>query len=180
MVSSLIWNHHIDQKNNLFNGTINNKSNTLTRFPNSKNTLGFDVLQLDISNENNAVINNDTEQLHLKFKTRKDRFFLYFTTFETEIDTSYISETDDELVQPIKINEEVVIETKSSEEVKPIYQEDNYQKRILIKRLNNIDIDKGYYLITNVFSKPHLARKWKQFLFNKGYSAKTFINQKNN
>ncbi len=89
-------------KNNFFNGTITNKSNTLTRFPNSKNTLGFDVLQLEIPNENNAVINNNTEQVDLQFRTKADRFFLYFTAFETEIDTSYVKENQSEPTNSIQ------------------------------------------------------------------------------
>ena len=166
-------------KNNFFNGTISNKSNSLKRYPNSKNTLGFDVLQLEISNENNTVINNNAEQVDLHLKTIADRFFLYFAAFETEIDRSYLTDKESEPVNSIQINEDLVV-NNSSKKSEPIYKGTNNQESINIKSLKNINAENGYYLITNVFSKPYLAKKWIQFLIDKGYNAKSFINPENN
>ena len=166
-------------KNNFFNSTITNKSNILSRLPNSTNTLGFDVLQLEIPNENNTVINNSTEQVDLQLKTRADRFFLYFTAFETEIDKSYIKENNSEPAQSEQ-NKEELVETNNSKEVQPINKRLSKPKSTWVKSFKNTDTESGYYLITNVFSKPILAKKWKQFLADNGYDAKSFINYKNN
>ena len=48
------------------------------------------------------------------------------------------------------------------------------------KVLNIPSLEKGYYIITNVFSKPNLASNWEEYLISKGLKAKTFINPNNN
>ena len=54
------------------------------------------------------------------------------------------------------------------------------QKQLKQVKLKIPSIDKGYYLITNVFSKPNYAKKWEDFLKSKGYAPRHFVNPKNN
>ncbi len=169
-------------KNNFFNGTISNKTTSLSRFPNSKNTLGFDVLQMEIPNENNKVINNNTEQVDLQLKTKSDRFFLYFIAFETDIHINY-------LVEKIKKDNPTVYHNmeKEIEEIKiskppiPIKKTKKKSRKKRSASLKNTDAaSKGYYLVSNVFSSSLLAQEWMQFLLSKGYEADSFINRNNN
>lgn len=168
-------------KNNFFNGTISNKSNSLLRFPNSKNTLGFDVLQMEIPNENNRVINNNTEQVDIQLKTKSDRFFLYFTAFETDIQISYLTEKinkDNPIVNNNKKSELEEVEISAKPNLVKKTKKKPRRKRS--SSLKNTTTSKGYYLVSNVFSSSQLAEEWKQFLIGKGYSANSFINRNNN
>lgn len=78
---------------NFFNSTITNGNAIfLDRTPNSKNTLGFDVATLDIPNNNNSIIANNCEQVKLRFATKLDRYFLFFTAFQTSLSKTYLEE----------------------------------------------------------------------------------------
>ena len=170
-------------KNNFFNGTISNKTNTLTRFPNSKNALGFDLLQMEIPNKNNKVIDNNSEQVDLQLKTKLDRFFLYFIAFETDIHISYLIEkiNKDNPTVNHKIESELEeIEITEKPNPNPVKKTKKKTRRKRSSSLKNTTTSKGYYLVSNVFSSSRLAEEWKQFLIGKGYGAGTFINRNNN
>lgn len=69
------------------------------------------------------------------------------------------------------------IKTTSSE----VYTEKEIEdiNRLIRNRATRISgVDRGYHLITNVFSQPHLAAKWERFLKSKGYTPKRFIDPK--
>ena len=78
---------------NFFNSTITNNSIiNRDRLPNSENTLGFDIAQLDIPNYNNSLINNSISETTLRLNTQSDRYYLYFTAFQTEISQTYFND----------------------------------------------------------------------------------------
>lgn len=82
-------------KDNFFSSQITS-SNTLdsTRYPNSSNTLGFDIATVTLPTNNDAVIVNGTETVELIFNTKQDRFYLFFAAFETEISESFFKEIE--------------------------------------------------------------------------------------
>lgn len=171
-------------KNNFFNGTISNKTKSLSRFPNSKNTLGFDILQMEIPNKKNEVINNNTEQVDIQLKTKSDRFFLYFIAFETDIQIRYLIEKINKDNPTVNHNnekklEEIEISKKPNPSlVKKTKKKPRRKRSSALK--NTTATSKGYYLVSNVFSSSKLADEWKQFLTGKGYEAGSFINHNNN
>jgi hypothetical protein len=73
-------------ENNFFNSNIiiNNQYFT-DRNPNSKNTLGYDTSLITISNPDNSVIQNNTDNVTLKLKTDGDRYFMFFNAFNVEV-----------------------------------------------------------------------------------------------
>ena len=73
-------------KSNIFNSSITNDNDFFSnRFPNSKNTLGYDSFIMTIDNINNTVIHNNTKDATLRFKTFGDRYFVFFNAFAVEV-----------------------------------------------------------------------------------------------
>ncbi|MDO4229552.1 MAG: SPOR domain-containing protein [Capnocytophaga sp.] len=83
--NSLALGHKTRLQRNFFNSTITDNENIITtRNPASKNTLGFDIYQLDISNENQSVIPNNAENLELTFTKSTDQYYLFLTALQIE------------------------------------------------------------------------------------------------
>lgn len=80
-------------RNNFFNSKITYGNNALTsRFPTSENTLGFDIISMDLPETSQALVDNNTTEVEMAFNTKADRFYLFFTAFQTEISKSYYEE----------------------------------------------------------------------------------------
>ncbi|OIQ23478.1 hypothetical protein [Lacinutrix sp. MedPE-SW] len=88
-------------RDNVFNSKITVDDTVFTnRTPNSENTLGFDIITKNISNANKPVIDNNTTEIELALNTESDRFYLFFTAFQTEITKANYEENKvEELVQ---------------------------------------------------------------------------------
>lgn len=175
---------------NFFNSTI---SNEIERFPNSENTLGFDIATLEIPNENNSIIDNNTTETTLRLKTKADEFYLYFTAFKTEIKQTLFEPSfyDQETVNTLEVKETEIIsnietqkEKKHSSNWSKPYKKgfDSKEFKILVNEKSIIitDIKSGYYVITNVFNEEKSAQKWEAYLIKKGLNPQTFINPNNN
>jgi len=92
---------------------------------------------------------------------------------EQEIDSTTILKTEVEVVE-----EEIEIKEEPETILNPDQKE---MTRILQSNSISIpDLEKGYYLVTNVFSKHRNTVNWVAFLKEKGYSPKVFTNPKNN
>lgn len=194
-------------KKNFFNSSITSGDEFFTaRSPNSANTLGFDLLKMEIQNPNNKLLDNSTTQVKLQFETKKDRFYLFFVAFETEINKDFLEEkikvAKDNIVSLSPsaeiLSEEKLIETISKPEVKTVAivekskenlnsnksielsEEEEIIRELDIETMLVSGLESGYYLITNVFSVSGNASKWSEFLTEKKYTAKTFINPSNN
>lgn len=172
----------IRPKLNFFNSTITINENFYSnRVPNSKNTLGFDLLKMEIPNSNNTIISNNMTHAQVKFNSKIDRFYLFFVAFETEISPIYLEGKTNK-------NSILVIEKNEDTEINRETETDEAQKKTnkLIKKIKNLNsitipsIPKGYYLVTNVFANKNNATKWITYLKGKGYTPKSYINPKNN
>lgn len=79
------------EERNFFNSSITMGNSIFQdRNPNSSNTLGFDLLKFDIPNENNEFFDENTTEATLRFQTRADRFYLFFVSFEIDMDRDYL------------------------------------------------------------------------------------------
>lgn len=192
---------------NFFNGTISMYDEIyIDRTPNSSNTLGFDLMKLNIPNTKNTIISNNSSEATIQLKNKADRFYLFFVAFETEISPIYLEgksnketllvleDTEDELeeepetpkaTKPIKTEtpkEKMVVEVPK---VKPkkLTPEERQQRAISkiekIKSIKIPNLEKGYYLVTNVFSVEKNATQWKAYLKEKGHQPASYINPKN-
>ena len=95
--------------NNFFNSSITIENQFfVNRFPDSKNTLGYDTCLISIPNPNNSVIGNNTKEAVLRLKSIGDRYFMFFTAYNVEV-------TDPE--RPNFVEESPIAE--ASKQVKP-------------------------------------------------------------
>lgn len=155
-------------KRNFFNSSISiNKKPFLDRLPASRNTLGFDLLKIEIPNSNNAIISNNSNNATVQFNSKADRFYLFFVAFETEISPIYLEGKENE--------KSILVLNKDHD----LTVDEGLEKIKTLKSINIPSISKGYYLVTNVFSKKENASKWISFLKEKGHTPNSYINPKN-
>lgn len=183
------------EANNFFKSSIDSN---VKRIPNSKNTLGYDIVKTALPE---GIIANNSTASKIKFSTKADRFYLLFTAFETEIEESFLLEKNPKSAgtisnmekSPQTIEEEVTpissnLEKETAQEIKLSNESVSVQKStkasdqttLDVKNLNIPGMASGYYLVTNVFSKPDLAAKWTAYLLREGYNPQSFINPENN
>ena len=185
---------------NFFNGRITNGESYLKgRVPNSSNALGFDLVKMSIPSKLFSAGQTETT---VRVGTKADRFYLYFTAFAIEINEKFHLDKEavssEELVDSAKAvadneipqdeNSEPELKAEAAKQAKAevkkeaiLTQEEvrNLERKMRTVKLNIPNLKPGYYLITNVFSKPHYATKWENFLSEKGHEPFTFINPKN-
>lgn len=165
------------KKGNFFNSSITEGDTQFTdRTPNSSNTLGFDVLKMDIPNPKNKYINNATTEVKLKFESKKDLLYLFFMAFETEIKNSLYELKKAEELKRIAFIEQAAIENQKINESKTVISASGET----ITSLSIPGVEKGYYLVTNIFSEPEKASDWINLLVEKEFNPKAFVSPKNN
>ncbi len=193
---------------NFFNSSITIDNTYYTdRIPNSKNTLGFDIAKITVPNEINTSIATNNNGFKLQFKTRADRYYIYFVAFQTtlnksipediisttEVEEKVISEevvisAPEELETTTEISEvkEEVLTQEKPEESQIVQQEetipiDDTLVKIIDKKPTKVpDVLRGYYIISNVFSSKTNAEKWANKLKGKNIQSNTFRRPENN
>ncbi|WP_026452131.1 hypothetical protein [Aequorivita capsosiphonis] len=113
--------NNVREKRNFFNSsiTIGNESFT-DRNPNSANTLGFDLLKMEIPNKENTLFDNTTTQANFKFQGKADRYYLFFVAFETEINNTFLQEKTEAIA--------TVTTAKSPEPIANLTQHENLKQ----------------------------------------------------
>lgn len=76
--------------------------------------------------------------------------------------------------------EEEITKPEPAQEATITLRPEEMERKMRMRRIRISGEKPGYYLITNVFSKPHYAKKWSDYLLAEGYQPKTLINPKNN
>lgn len=77
--------HPLKPELNFFNSSLILHDNHFTqRKPASLNTLGFDTSLFEIENNNNALIDNQTQKVTLKLNTNGDNYHFFWTAFIVE------------------------------------------------------------------------------------------------
>lgn len=156
---------------NFFNSTISiDNTFFLDRLPASRNTLGFDLLKMEIPDPNNTIITNNSTHATVQFNSKADRFYLFFVAFETEISPIFLEGKENKTSIVVLNKEEVLKDDKIDEELEKVKN---------LKSISIPSIPKGYYLVTNVFSVEENATKWMAFLEEKGHTPKSYINPEN-
>ena len=201
-------NNTLRKTSNFFNSsiTIENKY-FANRFPDSKNTLGYDTCLMTIPNPNNSVIGNNVKEATLRLKSNGDRYFMFFTAFNVEVtlpdsiitnenaitsSSKNKSNITNTFVKEIPVGNEMVADigstysSSSSKNLAIKKQALSLDKKtkniepIEIRTLSISSQEKGYYLVANVFSNPENAKNFITFLELKGIKAEYFVNKVNN
>lgn len=113
-----LLSHPLKPADNFFNSTIVvNDDFYTTRNPNSLNTLGYDTCLLTIENEDNLVIQNNTNKVSLKLKSSGDRYSMFFNAFNVEVQDPLEkingTEIANEEPKEIKLTSDLDINTKT-------------------------------------------------------------------
>ncbi|GGG13027.1 hypothetical protein GCM10011344_12140 [Dokdonia pacifica] len=189
---------------NFFNSSITIDNTYYTdRNPNSKNTLGFDIARIAIPNEVNTSIATSTSGFKLQFKTRSDRYYIYFAAFQTTLNKSEVEttpvlteeepivevstpEAEEPIIEIAEEKEEVSIAQEQPKESQELPKEtvtpiDDALVEIIDKKPTNVpNVLRGYYMISNVFSSKTNAENWAEKLKNKNIQSTIFQRPENN
>lgn len=205
----LPFGNKVRPANNFFNSSITAGDDlVLTRNPASKNTLGFDIAQLDLDEELNRIIANSPQGVQLQFSTSGDHYFLFFVAFKTTISEAFYEDKTIlvqeisketpviEVVTTLEVKEEILeapeeVVSPSLNESPPALIKDitTLEKdSLVIESLEEIvnkpsvkvpDLARGYHIISNVFSNKENAAKWEKVLASKELYYKTFLRPDN-
>jgi hypothetical protein len=186
--------------NNFFDSSITFENKHFTnRFPDSKNTLGFDACVTTISNENNSVFGNNSSEASLKIESSSDKCFLFFASFivdesiaqptaSKQILTSndILNQYEIKKVQAIKEMVADLFQTTSSKNLSTKSQTFlnksfvSKKEIIEIQPLNITNQEKGFYVVANAFTVPTNAKQFITLANLKGVETKSFVNKINN
>lgn len=122
----LPFGNRVRPANNFFNSSITSGEEiVLSRNPNSKNTLGFDIAQVKLDSELNTILTNSAQGVKMQFNTRGDHYFLFFIAFQTTISESFYKEIIDpgKEIAPEDVQEIVVVEEEKQEVKETVLEE---------------------------------------------------------
>lgn len=179
--------------NNFFNSSITIGNDViLSRNPNSKNTLGFDIAELPIEKELSNILANSTQDVQMQFSTRGDHYFLFFTAFQTTISEGFYNEktiSKEVARQQESLEEKPFVEQSAVNEAsKPVVNPKTKDIVFTDKLVEIVDketiyipnLSSGFYIISNVFSNIDNAKRWEKALSSKGLFSSTFFRPDNN
>lgn len=179
--------------NNFFNSSITIGNDViLSRNPNSKNTLGFDIAELPIEKELSNILANSTQDVQMQFSTRGDHYFLFFTAFQTTISEDFYKEKTIKKDVPKRqesLEEKPFVEQSAVNEAsKPVVNPKTKDIIFTDKLVEIVDketiyipnLSSGFYIISNVFSNIDNAKRWEKALSSKGLLSSTFFRPDNN
>ncbi len=127
----------IREENNFFNSSITIGDDFFNdRNPNNANTLGFDLLKMEIPNPNNELLDNATTQVNLMFKTKADHFYPFFVAFETEINEEFLEENQN-------IAEDTTIDSDPHLEIQNPIKEGNSNNIVATEKKESKSIEKN-------------------------------------
>lgn len=196
------FNSKLRHNNNIFNSSITQEDREYVyRIPASKNTLGFDVFQKTLVNTD-SIYNQKTKKLYLTPKTNGDEFsmFLHGWTFTPKDNTLKFGEQpyafgnvknemvaklrneyfNGEDILPYEMREvkEEQIDNETYTEMLTQVEEKSVEK-INRKYLHYDKLEKGYYLVANVFSEAVNLRQFLSNMHKMGIKSDYFINPYN-
>lgn len=184
----------IRKDNNFFNSCITiDEKHFLNRFPDSKNTLGYDTCLLKLQNKDNKLIPNNSTKATMRIASNGDNYFMFFTAFAMEISPAIQSKKENNLatntnsikkessvlnVKYIPLNNDFLVNDYKTTSAKNLTNKDSNVTEIYTLRSSKQP--KGYYLIANVLKLDTETRVYVEVLKSKKLSAEYFVNPLNN
>lgn len=169
---------------NVFNSSISNEKGEMTnRVPNSKNTLGYDTFVMEISNADNANIDNNSNETILKFASTGDRTYVFFTAFNIEVGNASPTVVSNTKSEKIDFTNETVADAYQTNMMVTTmtekYEVASVDKNVQIQTQSIPNQKSGYYVVANVFSDPYFAKEFIKTLKSQGVEADYFVNPEN-
>lgn len=180
----------IRKEDNFFNSCITiDDSYFSNRFPDSKNTLGYDTFLFTIPNQNNSLISKNSNESVLRFKSTGDKLFLFFSAFQVETKPSSNNnklvsnlEFKNQTVKIVPMNNDLLVDdTKTASTMNRIQKNKVLGTDLIeINTFNSSSVPPGYYLLANIFKTEQKTQEFIYFLKGKKITANFFINPLNN
>ena len=169
---------------NVFNSSISNEKGEMTnRVPNSKNTLGYDSFVMEISNADNANIDNNSNETILKFASTGDRTYVFFTAFNVEVGNASPTVVSNTKSEKIDFSNETIADAYQTNMMVTTmtekYEVASVDKNVQIQAQSIPNQKSGYYVVANVFSDPYFAKEFIKTLKSQGVEADYFVNPEN-
>lgn len=169
---------------NVFNSSISNEKGEMTnRYPNSKNTLGYDSFVMEISNADNANIDNNSNETILKFASTGDRTYVFFTAFNIEVGNASPTVVSNTKSEKIDFKNETIADAYQTNMMVTTmtekYEVTSVDKSVQIQAQSIPNQKSGYYVVANVFSDPYFAKEFIKTLKSQGVEADYFVNPEN-
>lgn len=187
--------------NNFFNSSITQDGQyMMNRFPDSKNTLGYDTCLFSIFNSNNQLVSNDAREATLRLMSTGDQSFVYVTGMVVDSDNQPKVLEKKGLTQIPNKNEYKLTGTQRTLKFIPanidLLSENNAkttssfnrfcrdqavenQKSTDIQMLKITGAEAAYYLVTGIFKTEGAANEYYRFLKSKGFEPVEFTNPLN-
>lgn len=183
----------IRKENNFFNSCISiDDEYFMNRFPDSKNTLGYDSFIYTIPNQYNTSYSNSNQKAIVRLKTTGDNYFLFFVALsiqaQNNVEQTMISSKADEISnknQIVKIvpanNDLLDDDNKSASTINRINKNSIIEKNysVEIQKINSSTIASGYYLLARIAKTEQKAQEFVFYLKTKGITANYFTNPLN-
>jgi len=125
------------KEKNFFNSAISIDDNYfINRRPKNINTLGYDAFILKISNPENAIIQNNTQNVTLKLETFGERYYVFFNAFVVEVTSPNINENE-LLVASNDLKQEPILEKNNLPQVEMIIQPQAEKPKAIVQSKNS-------------------------------------------
>jgi hypothetical protein len=182
----------IRKENNFFNSCITIDDQYFSnRFPDSKNTLGYDTFLFSIPNQDNPIISKTSKESMLRFKSTGDKLFLFFCAFQVETEPSLINVTEktisnqeynNQTIKLVPMNNDLLVDNNKTTSAINRIQKNNALETNLIEihTFSSSSIISGYYILANVFKTEQKTQEFIYYLKSKKITADFFINPLNN
>lgn len=178
---------------NIFNSTIyHDDKEYLYRIPASRNTLGFDAFSTKLEMSDKFFVKDSTHSMNLTAKSTQDAYYMFFTALSTEEFDVVKHELASKTYKFDNIQKELQAANQNSvfdgsdiisfEEKRHSSSQSERTETAgtqEMKQLNHPDLQKGYYLVANVFAEPVNARQFLSNLKKMGVGADFFVNPHN-
>jgi len=183
-------------RNNFFNSKITyNDKDYNNRFPKSENTLGFDIVSMDVPNESQPLVDNNTTEIEMAFNTESDRFYMFFAAFQTEISKVFYEENkevhkeENDVVDASKTNDAKIIAKAKQKRIKPVKKLKSKRKKtkkpkkekkvkVRIAKVKAIKKEEVLEAVKKEVIKPNLVEKKSFNPKVKAYKPEPEVKQK--
>lgn len=188
--------------NNFFNSSITSDGNyCMNRYPDSKNTLGYDSCLFTLPNPNNSIMANAADEASIRVLSTGDQCFLFFTGLIVDSDNAVKKEEKLGLTQIHSKNEYKLTGIRQVLKFIPanidLLSENNNKstssfnrfcrdqvvesgKTAEIQMLKISGAEPAYYLVTGIFKTEENTNQYIKFLNTKGLENIVFTNPLNN
>ena len=182
----------IRKNNNFFNSCITTSGQYyIDRYPNSKNTLGYDTFLESVTNTKNSLIENGSKEVTARLISTGDKTAVFWVGLSIELAKEPNQPEEPEIIQNNKskikfVTPESVLLADGFQSASEFNRRKNYseiranKEQIEIQTITISGHPSAYYMIANIYKSEEKARAFIDYLKEEKIRASYFINPLNN